>query len=119
MAGFLHNAGVRATAQIVIRALAGFGGGIGATLVHPAAAGKQGVAGPPGVQGEQGLTGAPGSAGPPGQSASAHTVHCQAFTGGSYKASSPDTFNAVVVGLGTFAGQLEYANLTITCTVSP
>lgn len=119
MTALLRKAVVRATLLIVAGALAGFGSGIAASAVHPAATGKQGIAGPIGAQGIQGPPGAQGTAGPAGQSASAYTVHCQAFTGGSYEASSPATFNAVVVGLGNFAGDLEYANLTITCTVSP
>lgn len=80
MTGFVHNAAVRPTLLIVAGALAGFGGGLGATFIHPAAAGQRGPVGPPGPQGllgQQGLTGAPGSAGPPGQSASAYTVTCR------------------------------------------
>lgn len=119
MSTLAQSAGVRVTLLVVAAAVAGFGGGVGATFVHPAQTGKQGVAGPSGPVGLQGPPGAQGAPGPAGQSASADTVSCQANTGGWYEASSPATFTAVVVGLGRIAGDLEYGNLTITCTVSP
>lgn len=116
MAAAFRNAGVRATLLVVCGALAGFGGGIAASFVHPAAAGQRGPVGSPGAQGLQGPPGAQGAAGPAGQSASAYTVRCEPQIFG---ASGPnDIFPTVVTGVNAF-GQLEYGQLSIICTVSP
>ena len=117
MTGFVHNAAARATLLVVAGALAGFGGGLGAAFIHPAAAGQRGPVGPPGLQGSTGVPGLQGTAGPPGQSAASYTVTCTPYVHPGLGAEGNPT--SVVSGADPLNGQLVYGTVQINCTVSP